>query len=61
MAGSHLEIFSTLFEEGDTPEFMHKVRSELAPIKVRVEGFDIYNKKVSVKRALEWFVQHGTD
>lgn len=58
MAGSHLEIFSTLFGEGDTEEDIENARKQLAEIKLKVDGRDIYNNKVTIERSLDWFLRH---
>ena len=60
LAGAYLEIFSTLFEEGDTDEEIDHARKQLAALKLRVEGRDIYNNKVTAERDLHWFIRHGT-
>lgn len=57
-AGSHLEIFSTLFDEGETEDDVDNARRQLATIRLRVDGRDIYNNKVTVERSLDWFIRH---
>ena len=60
LPGAYLEIFSTLFEEGDTDEEMDRARNQLAVLRLRMEGRDIYNNKVTAERDLHWFVRHGS-
>lgn len=57
-AGSYLEIFSTLFEEGETDMDIDQARMQLASLRLRMEGLDIYNNKITIERELDWFVRH---
>lgn len=59
LAGSYLEVFSKQFSAEDTHEQMDDIRQELASLKLRVEGRDIYDNKVSVERDLHWFTRHN--
>lgn len=58
MAGAHLEIFSTIFDNSDTQEFQDEIRRELASIDVVVETQDIYKNKNNIERSLAWFKRH---
>lgn len=58
LTGSYLEIFSKQFEESDTDETMDHVRQQLAALKLRVDGRDIYNNKVTAERDLHWVIRH---
>ncbi len=58
LAGGYLEVFSKQFSE-DTQDRMDDVRQQLAGLKLRVEGRDIYDNKVTVERDLRWFTRHN--
>jgi hypothetical protein len=54
-----LQVFSLRFEEKYTDEEINNVRQQLAVLKLKVEGRDIYNNRVIAKRELGWFMRHG--
>jgi hypothetical protein len=56
--GTYLEVFSKQFDTTNALAEMDKIRRELATIKLKVEGKDIYDNKVIVERELSWFVRH---
>ena len=56
--GSHLEVFSTKFDDHEGETEMAAVRSKLAAIRLKVEGRDIYDSKIVVERDLQWFERH---
>lgn len=58
LAGGYIEVFSKQFSEEDTHEKMDDVRQQLASLKLKVEGRDIYSNKVTVERDLIWFIRY---
>ncbi|WKN45418.1 hypothetical protein [Tunicatimonas pelagia] len=59
LPGSHEEVFSMQFGEDTTDKEMNSVRKQLAALKLKVDGRDIYDNKISVERDLQWFVRHN--
>ena len=55
---SHLEVFETIFENGEGEAEMDKVRMQLSPITLKVDCRDIYNNKFTFERNLAWFSRH---
>ncbi|MEM9856525.1 MAG: hypothetical protein AAF843_04190 [Bacteroidota bacterium] len=58
LPGSYEEVFSMEFGEDDTDKEMDNVREKLAPLKLKVDGRDIYNNNVTVERDLQWFIRY---
>ena len=59
LPGNYLEIFSKQFDENAALVEIEVVRRELAVLRLKVEGRDIYNNRIVVERELSWFVRHG--
>ncbi|MEM6359405.1 MAG: hypothetical protein AAF731_04900 [Bacteroidota bacterium] len=58
LPGSYEEVFSMEFSEGYTDKEMDSARQQLATLKLRVDGRNIYQNKVTVERELQWFIRH---
>ncbi len=56
--GSFLEVFSTRFEDHEGEKEMDAIRGQLAVLRLKVEGRDIYDSKIVVERDLHWFERH---
>ena len=50
---TYLEVFSKQFDIDDTE--LSDTRVELAALRLKVEGKDIYDNKIIVERDLNWF------
>lgn len=59
LPNSHFIIFEASFE-GNEREMNH-VRRQLAPIRLKVEGRDIYDNKITIERDFQWFSRHIRD
>ncbi|MGD1892640.1 MAG: hypothetical protein ACFB15_18875 [Cyclobacteriaceae bacterium] len=59
LPGSYDEVFSMEFGEADMDKEMDNVRKQLAVFMLRIDGRDIYDNKVTVKRDLQWFIRHN--
>lgn len=55
---TYIEVFSTRFEDHEGEEEMDHVRRQLAPLRVKMDGRDVYDKKIVVERDLQWFERH---
>lgn len=55
--GTYLEVFSKQFAKPAALE-TDDVRRQFAALRLKVEGRDIYNNKVSAERDLSWFIRH---
>ncbi|MGB3586559.1 MAG: hypothetical protein WBA23_08475 [Tunicatimonas sp.] len=60
LPGSYDAVFSMEFGEGNTDKEMAKVREQLAVLRLKVDGRDIYDNKVAVERELRWFIRHSS-
>ncbi|MEO7881294.1 hypothetical protein [Mucilaginibacter sp.] len=56
--GAYLEVFSKQFDIKAADIEIDDLRRQLAAIKLKVEGRDIYDNKIAVERELTWFVRH---
>lgn len=57
--GMFLQVFSHRFDEKCSDQEINDVRQQLAVLKLKVEGRDIYNNRITAKRELSWFMRHG--
>jgi hypothetical protein len=57
LPGNYHDVFSIRFKEGDTPEEINDVRLQLSVLRVKAEGRDIYDNRITVERELDWFVK----
>ena len=58
---NHLEVFSIVFEEDELDSQMDQVREQLAGIRLKVKGRDIYDNRIDTDRSFEWFVRHNSN
>lgn len=56
--GTYLEVFSKQFDGKVTDSEIDDVRHQLAVLKLKVEGRDIYNNRIVVERDFCWFERH---
>jgi hypothetical protein len=56
--GTYLEVFSKQFDGNATKDEMDDLRRQLAALHLKVDGVDIYDKKIVTERKLDWFVRH---
>lgn len=56
LPNAHFVVFEASFE-GHESEMNH-VRQQLSPITLKVEGRDIYDNKIVIKRGFQWFSRH---
>lgn len=57
LPGSFLPVFS-IPVNGEKADEAFNIRQQLADLKVKVDGVDIYDNKITVARDLVWFVRH---
>ncbi|PSR55775.1 hypothetical protein AHMF7605_20855 [Adhaeribacter arboris] len=58
LPGNYLEVFSTRLAEKADDKEVEDVREQLSVLRLKVEGRDIYNNKVTAERDLHWFLRH---
>lgn len=58
LPNSALTVFEAIFDETDSVAYVHRVKRQLTPITLRVEGRDIYDHKIALERDLTWFARH---
>ena len=61
LPNASFEVFATEFEEHEEEAEITNARKQLTPITLKVTYRDIYGKKFTLKRSLEWFSRHMTD
>ena len=58
---NHLEVFSIVFDEDELDSKMDQVREQLAGIRLKVIGSDIYDNPVVIDRSFDWFMRYVSD
>ena len=58
LPNAHLTIFETQFDEHENENEIDYARTQLAPITLNVEGRDIYDNKITLKRDFHWFSRY---
>ena len=56
--GTYMEVFSKQFDIKNTDQEVDDIRRQLAALKLKVEGVDVYDNKIIVERDLIWFARH---
>ena len=59
LPGNSLEIFSTQYSDDYPEENVATIRQELAQLRVKATGRDIYNNIVTAERGLAWFQRNN--
>ena len=58
LPNSSLTVFEATLAEGESEDSLNRVRKQLTPITLKVEGLDIYDNKIILERNLQWFSRH---
>jgi len=58
LPNSYLTVFETKFDDYEGEAELNHVRKQLRPITLKVEGRDIYDKKIILERNFQWFARY---
>lgn len=59
LPNSSMTVFEAALEEGESEASLDRVRNQLTPIALKVEGRDIYDNKIILERDFKWFSRYS--